>query len=137
MTVTDRQPKTVLVVDDDPWISGMLCTLLVGEGYAVTEAPDGKQGLQLAARDEPDVVLLDLVMPGESGLEVLHKLKDGTATRDIPVIVVSGHTKALQGNEACRADGLIQKPFDIVELLEEVERATDSRRSVTPIGAID
>lgn len=137
MTVTARQLKTVLVVDDDPWISGMLRTLLAGEGYEVTEASNGKQGVQLAARDQPDVVLLDLVMPGESGLDVLHRLKASAATRDIPVIVVSGHTKALQGNVAARAHGLIQKPFDLVDLLDKLQRATDSPRNASPIGATE
>jgi CheY-like chemotaxis protein len=137
MTLTDQQLKTVLVVEDDPWMSGMLRTLLAGEGYAVTEAATGKQGFQLATRDVPDVVLLDLMMPGESGLDVLHRLKDNTATRDIPVIVVSGHTKALQGSAAGRADGLFQKPFDLVELLAEVQRATQTRRHRGPIWPVE
>jgi two-component system response regulator MtrA len=135
MTMTYREPKSVLVVDDDPWICGMLSTLLGGEGYSVTEATDGKQGLQLAARNEPDVILLDLAMPGESGLDVLHSLKGSTSTRNIPVIVVSGHTKWVHGIEAGHADGVIQKPFDLMELLTTVEQATESRRSGQPLGA--
>jgi DNA-binding response OmpR family regulator len=137
MTLIDQQLKTVLVVEDDPWMSGMLCTLLAGEGYAVTEAATGKQGFQLAARDVPDVVLLDLIMPGESGLDVLHRLKDSAATCNIPVIVVSGHTKTIQANAAGRADGLIQKPFDLVELLGEVRRATQTRQRSGPIWPVE
>jgi CheY-like chemotaxis protein len=125
MTVAGREPKTVLVVDDDPWICEMLAGLLAGEGYSVTEAADGKQGLQLAACQEPDVILLDLAMPGESGIEVLHRLKGSASTCDIPVIVVSGHAKWAQANATSRAERVIQKPFDLMELLAEVERVTD------------
>ena len=68
-------PRTVLVVEDDPWIRGLLTDLLSGEGYEVIQAQDGVSGLKMAQERDPDVILLDLAMPEKSGLDVLHELK--------------------------------------------------------------
>ena len=62
------EPKKVLVVEDDPWIRNLMADLLSGEGYAVVQAPDGRVGLEKAAVEDPDVILLDLAMPEKSGL---------------------------------------------------------------------
>ena len=87
MSTTTRSAKTVLVVEDDPWIRSLMADLLAGEGYAVVQASDGKAGLEMAESNEPDVILLDLAMPEKSGLDVLHELKSSKPTRDIPVMV--------------------------------------------------
>lgn len=119
--------KTVLVVEDDPWIRSLMADLLAGEGYNVIQAPDGKAGLDMAGDTEPDVILLDLAMPEKSGLDVLHELKSSKPTRDIPVIVVSAYAMLMMGSDARRADGVIQKPFDLADLLAQVEQATGKR----------
>ena len=116
-STTARPDKTVLVVEDDPWIRSLMADLLAGEGYAVVQASDGKAGLELAEQNEPDVILLDLAMPEKSGLDVLHELKSSKPTRDIPVIVVSAYAMLMMGSDARRADGVIQKPFDLADLL--------------------
>jgi CheY-like chemotaxis protein len=115
--------KTVLVVEDDPWIRSLMADLLSGEGYAVIQAPDGKVGLKMAEEQDPDVILLDLAMPEKSGLDVLHELKSSKPTRDIPVIVVSAYAMLMMGSDARRADGVIQKPFDLADLLAQVQQA--------------
>jgi two-component system, cell cycle response regulator DivK len=127
MSTTAKAQKTILVVEDDPWIRSLMADLLAGEGYAVVQAPDGKQGLELAKEQDPDVILLDLAMPEVSGLDVLHELKSSNPTRDIPVIVVSAYAMLMMGSDARRADGVIQKPFDLADLLAQVSQAVDKR----------
>jgi two-component system, cell cycle response regulator DivK len=128
MSATTRPQKTVLVVEDDPWIRSLMADLLAGEGYAVVQASDGKAGLEMAEESDPDVILLDLAMPEKSGLDVLHELKSSKPTRDIPVIVVSAYAMPMMGSDARRADGVIQKPFDLADLLLQVEQAASKRR---------
>jgi CheY-like chemotaxis protein len=123
MNSTARSQKTVLVVEDDPWIRSLMADLLAGEGYSVVQASDGKAGLELAEENEPDVILLDLAMPEKSGLDVLHELKNSQPTSDIPVIIVSAYAMLMMGSDARRADGVIQKPFDLADLLVQVEQA--------------
>jgi CheY-like chemotaxis protein len=120
--------KKVLVVEDDPWIRSLMADLLAGEGYSVVQASDGKAGLDLAEQNDPDVILLDLAMPEKSGLDVLHELKSSKPTRDIPVIVVSAYAMLMMGSDARRADGVIQKPFDLADLLMQVEQAAGKRQ---------
>lgn len=122
-----KPSKTVLVVEDDPWIRSLMADLLTGEGYEVVQAPDGRAGMQMAEEHEPDVILLDLAMPEKSGLDVLHELKSQKPTRDIPVIVVSAYAMLMMGSDARRADGVIQKPFDLADLLTQVEQAVAKR----------
>lgn len=124
-----RHGKTVLVVEDDPWIRSLMADLLAGEGYEVVQAPDGKAGMQMAEARDPDVILLDLAMPEKSGLDVLHELKSQKPTRDIPVIVVSAYAMLMMGSDARRADGVIQKPFDLADLLAQVEQAAAKRHA--------
>src|SRR4051812_47965603 len=120
--------KTVLVVEDDNWIRSLMADLLSGEGYKVLQAPDGRAGMEIAQQHDPDVILLDLAMPEKSGLDVLHELKSSKPTRDIPVIVVSAYAMLMMGSDARRADGVIQKPFDLADLLAQVEQAAAKRR---------
>jgi CheY-like chemotaxis protein len=122
----DTRPATVLVVEDDRWIRSLLTDLLPAEGYVVEEATNGAAGVRLARAHRPDVVLLDLAMPEMSGAEVLRELKSDSTTADIPIIVVSAYAGNLQGTEARTADSVIQKPFDLGDLLARIERATSS-----------
>ncbi len=108
----------VLVVDDDEWIRSIITEMLVAEGYAVSQARNGATALELAERLQPSIILLDLALPGRSGLEVLQELKDRRPTYDIPVLVVSAYAMLLLGKDARRADGVIQKPFDLAKLLK-------------------
>ncbi len=118
----------VLVVDDDEWIRSIITEMLVAEGYAVSQARNGATALELAERLQPSIILLDLALPGRSGLEVLQELKDRRPTYDIPVLVVSAYAMLLLGKDARRADGVIQKPFDLAKLLNEVEHVSRGSR---------
>ena len=74
------KPASILVVDDDPEIVTMLSTRLTKRGYTVTTASDGNRAIEMAKREQPDVVLLDVMMPGKSGWEVARALKHDPVT---------------------------------------------------------
>jgi DNA-binding response OmpR family regulator len=111
--------STVLIVDDDPWIRLLLHDLLTDEGYAVEEASNGSAALRLAQRHPPALVLLDLVLPEQSGLALLTELKSTRATAHVPVIAVTARTDLLV-RAAELADAVVAKPFDIEELLAKI-----------------
>lgn len=131
MNAPAQGQKTVLVVEDDPWIRSLLADLLAGEGYRVVQAPDGNVGLRMANEENPDVILLDLAMPEKHGLDVLQELKSGKPTQDIPVLIVSAYAMLLMGEDTQRVDGVIQKPFDLADLLAQVQHATEKRSAGT------
>jgi CheY-like chemotaxis protein len=92
---------------------------VASERFAVLEAPGG----DAAQERSPDVILLDLALSGRSGLEILHVLKERQPTREIPVIIVSAHALLLLRRDERGADDLIQKPFDLADLLMRVRQA--------------
>ena len=116
----------IVVVDDTPELLELIEALLTDEGYAVTLCQEGARARDVVAREQPDLVMLDLRMAGVSEWEVLDALKANDATAAIPVIVCSGAVDELQVAEPrLRAMGcdVLVKPFDIDDLLGLVERA--------------
>ena len=111
----------ILVVDDDPEIVLMLSTRLGKRGYQVSTAEDGNKALELAKRERPDVVLLDVMMPGKSGWEVARALKHDPVTQDVKIVMVSAIGE--KTNELTApiygADAHVDKPFEF-EKLEKV-----------------
>ena len=118
---------TALIVEDDPWSRSLLAELLTEERYAVLQANSGEEALRIAGEQTPDVILLDLALPTKSGLEVLRELKATTATRDIPVVVVSAYSMRVDESDADHAEALVQKPFDVASLLTTVADVTGAR----------
>jgi DNA-binding response OmpR family regulator len=122
----------VLVVEDDPCLRTALAEVLAQDGFDVSSASNGFTGLRLAAIHHPRVMLLDLVLPELSGLDVLRELRSQPATRDIRVIVVTGQTSASAAACAAGADLFFEKPFDINELLSAVHRTVHRTTAVAP-----
>lgn len=112
----------ILVIDDDARLRSVIADFLTAQGYLVEQAGDGVTGLRLAEQFQPDVILLDLALPMRSGLEVLHRLKEREPTREIPIVIVSAYAMLLVRDQAARADHLLQKPFDLKELLDSVNQ---------------
>jgi len=113
------QPRTILVVDDEPHIRRLIRTTLARAGYAVVEAETAKQAMESLRRDKPDVVLLDLGLPDRDGLELVPLIKQqSTAT----LLVVSAREATEQKVTALDlgADDYVTKPFDTDELLARV-----------------
>ncbi len=134
--------KTILTVEDDAAIRRGVVDALSFAGYEVLQAADGDAGMEMALRREYDLLLLDLVMPGKSGLEILAAVRDVRPTA--PVIILTA-----RGEEADRVDGLrlgaddyVVKPFSVKELLARVEavmrrspqRPTDVSELSVPAG---
>jgi putative two-component system response regulator len=108
----------VLVVDDDAVNRALLTRVLSGQGYAVEDAATGEAALLAIRRLPPDLVLLDVQLPGVDGFELCRRIKDDPATCLIPVVLVTGlsdRAHRLQGIRA-GADDFLTKPFDLVEL---------------------
>ena len=88
-------PKRILIVDDEPDAISYISSVLEDNGYEYLSAEDGEQGLELAKKEKPDMILLDLIMPGKSGILMFQELKKDPELGKIPVIVVSGASDAL------------------------------------------
>lgn len=112
--------KKILVIDDDLNVQDYLFSLFTDNGYDASVAGDAKQGLELARQTMPDLITLDIEMPGEWGPRFYHKLSQDPELKNVPVIVISG----LPGHEyaVARAAASISKPFDREQLLEIVEQ---------------
>ena len=122
--------KTVLIAEDDAWTRALLMSILAEEGYVVMEAANGAETIRLVKKHDPHVVLLDLALPRKSGLDVLWELKSDETTCDIPVIVVSGYALLLPADDASLAECVIQKPFDLADLLVRVDQAAEKRHAL-------
>ena len=113
-----KKPARVLVVDDEDRNRRVLAGMLEVEGYAVAEADSGERALELAHSDPPDIVLLDIMMPGMDGYEVARRLKADPATRAVPIVMVTAlddRGSRVRGLEA-GAEEFVTKPVDRWEL---------------------
>lgn len=121
----------VLVVDDESDIVNLLKLVLGAEGYNVTSATSGDDALNLASIECPDMVLLDLMMPGRSGVETCRELKKQSRTRNIPVIVFSalGRDVDRKMTKDAGASVHLTKPFDNKGLLTEVKRCLNEAKA--------
>jgi two-component system KDP operon response regulator KdpE len=121
----------VLVVDDDPQILRALKINLAARGYIVLTAPDGTRALHIAARDHPDVIVLDLGLPDLDGIDVITGLRGWSTT---PIIVLSARSDSRDKVEAldAGADDYVSKPFGMDELLARLRAAL--RRATTHPG---
>jgi CheY-like chemotaxis protein len=88
-------PKRILIVDDEPDAISYMGSVLEDNGYDYLSADNGEDGLELAKKEKPDMILLDLIMPGKSGILMFQELKKDPELGKIPVIVVSGASEAL------------------------------------------
>jgi DNA-binding response OmpR family regulator len=115
--------RTILVVDDDAEIRNTLRTVLEGRGYRTLVAADGNMALAAAEREQPNLVIVDMMMPKKSGFLVLEKLK---ARRDagprVIMITANEGSRHKAYAEALGVDDYIRKPFALERLLESVER---------------
>jgi CheY-like chemotaxis protein len=114
---------TALVVDDDVCVRQLLSELLAEEGFAVSQASNGFSGLRLATEQRPQVILLDLMLPEVSGLDVLHALRENQVTRDSAIVIVSANADALSEQQIADVDAVVRKPFDIACLLSTLRNA--------------
>jgi len=112
--------KKILVIDDDPNVVDYLTTFFEDNGYDTCSAGDAQEGLEIAKSESPDLITLDLELPGEWGPRFYRKMSQEPQIKNIPVIVISG----MSGNEYAigKAVASLTKPFDRKELLDIVKR---------------
>jgi two-component system alkaline phosphatase synthesis response regulator PhoP len=121
--------KKILVVDDESNIR-LLVKNMIGNRYDVVEAGDGDEAVTQAQKEKPDLVLLDILMPGKDGFTTCNQLKANKATKDIPVVMVTALQHKLDEKLALslKADGYMRKPFTSEDLLAAVRAALSPKR---------
>ena len=124
MNPTDR--KTILICEDEEALRELVRVSL-GGGYHFAEAVDGVESIDMARELRPDLVVLDLMLPRKSGVEVLAELRGDRTIRDTPVVVITAWTHAQQAAVAAGADRFVAKPFDPDELRAVVLELLNSR----------
>jgi len=126
----------ILVVEDEADIRRVMELNLSAEGYEVSCAGDGLEGLELIRRLRPDLVLLDLMLPGLNGLEICRQLKAEEATRQIPLIMVTakGEESDIVLGLGLGAEDYITKPFHVSELLARIRAAFRRREEISGGG---
>ena len=114
----------VLVIDDSATIVAMLSRMLRQNEYEVLEAEDAEKGLDIAYRNKPDIIFLDIVLPGMSGFTALRHFRHDHRTKDIPIIMISGNEQATEQFYVQRigADDFMKKPFSRAELFTRIEK---------------
>ncbi len=115
--------KKILIVEDDKFLRELMARKLEKEGYEISEAVDGEEGFKKAQTEKPDLILLDLILPGMDGFEVLTKVKDDPNLSQIPVIVLSnlGQKEDVErGLKLGAIDYLIKAHFTPGEIIEKV-----------------
>jgi DNA-binding response OmpR family regulator len=115
---------TILVVDDEPKIVELLTRGLEQRAYRVLTAGDGEEAWRQALNDQPDLILLDVLMPKLSGFELLRRLKEHEQTRHIPVVMLTakGDTSAIFKAQELQATDYLTKPFEFVKLARLLRR---------------
>ena len=115
-------PK-VLLIEDEASQRALLSYNLQAEGFAVVEAGDGEEGLLLVEEEAPDLILLDWMLPGLSGIEVCRRLKTRTETRAVPIIMLSARSEEVDRVRGLEtgADDYMVKPYSLAELMARVQ----------------
>jgi CheY-like chemotaxis protein len=116
----------ILYVEDHPAQSDIMRQMLEFSGYQVTLASSGEEGIEKAHAERPDVILMDLRMPGMGGIEAIKQIKGDVVVSDIPVIVLSAWTSKRNRDDALEAGAakFLAKPLDTKRLIEEIEDIT-------------
>jgi DNA-binding response OmpR family regulator len=116
--------KNILIVEDEKTLLELESILLTSKGYDVEGAMNGQSALESVANFKPDLVLLDIMIPGIDGFEVCQRIKDNPATKDIPVIMLTAKKSRedMVRGEQVGADWYITKPFKSAMVIETIQR---------------
>jgi len=129
----------VLVVDDSSTIRAVLGKMLSQDGHVVFKAADGETAMELARKELPDLIFLDIVLPGMNGFAVLRALRRDPLTHAIPIVMISGNVQATEQFYVQRygADDFMKKPFGRGEVFARIQQLTKSGRLVVQKRALD
>jgi DNA-binding response OmpR family regulator len=128
--------RRILVVDDDPRLLHVVSMYLSIEGYDVDTAPNGEEGLQHLEVQRPDLVILDVMMPGIDGLEACRRIKSNPETRQIPVVLFTAlsRTDDVESGRAAGANRFINKPFSLIGLGAVIRSFLSEETAVPAVG---
>jgi CheY-like chemotaxis protein len=128
--------RRILVVDDDPRLLHVVSMYLSIEGYDVDTAPNGEEGLQRVEALRPDLVILDVMMPGIDGLEACRRIKSNPETRHIPVVLFTAlsRTDDVESGRAAGANRFINKPFSLIGLGAVIRSFLSEEQPVSAVG---
>lgn len=118
--------KKILIIEDDKFLRELIAQKLIKEGYEVDGAIDGEEGLKKIKKDKPDLILLDLILPGVDGFEVLARTKEDPKVSTIPVIILSNlgqKDDVEKGLKLGAVDYLIKAHFTPGEIIEKIKQA--------------
>ena len=121
----DLSPYKILVVDDEADVRAFICTVLEDNGATVLEATDGEEALDVARREKPDLVTLDITMPGKDGGEVFEDLRRDPELKHTPVCIISAHPdlrRPIYQRAVSPPDGYLDKPIDEKGLLLNIRK---------------
>ena len=131
-----RQGVSALIIDDSPTVVAALRRILRSAGYVTRDAGDAEQGLALLAEAKPDLIFLDIVLPGMNGFGALRVIRKDPSTQHIPVIMISGNEHATEQFYANKigADDFMKKPFSRYEVFAHIEMLLDGNREINRKG---
>lgn len=133
-----RKGIKAVIIDDSATVVAVLRRILRSSGYLTRDAADAETGLKLIAEDKPDIVFLDIVLPGMNGFGALRVLRKDAATQHIPVIMISGNEHATEQFYANRigADSFMKKPFSRFEVFAHIEDLLDDDMVPRRVGYV-
>ena len=120
--------KNILIAEDDSGISELMKIILEGENYHVLICAKGNEVLPMVKKHKPDLILLDLWIPGISGEELTRLLRSGPKTKKIPILIVSAQNQLPELIKKIGANDFISKPFDIKEFTAKVKKYSGSAK---------
>jgi CheY-like chemotaxis protein len=125
---TSTKAGTILVVDDEEAVTGVIQAVLTKEGYQVHLAHNGEEGIKLASQVKPDLIIMDITMPGMDGYEATERIKQDPALADVPVIFLTGKSASEDGGKSFATGGVsfVRKPFTGQQLRDLVTLAMQS-----------
>lgn len=123
-----RDDTRALIIDDSPTVVFALKKILRSAGFITLEALDAEAGVDIARKEKPDLIFLDIILPGVNGFAALRTLRRDPLTRHIPVIMISGNEQATELFFGSRigADDFMKKPFSRFEVFARIERLLDA-----------
>lgn len=122
----EKEKKKILIIEDDRFLRELIARKLANEGFDVHEAIDGESGVKKVKELKPDIILLDLILPGIDGFEVLSRIKEDPSTETIPVIILSnlGQREDIErGLKLGASDFLVKAKFTPSEIIQKIKNA--------------
>jgi DNA-binding response OmpR family regulator len=126
----DGQPL-IVVVEDNRDINDLLSLILEEEGYRVVSVTDGREALEAAREHKPDLITLDLALPGKDGWALARELQEDPTTENIPILVISAYTREMDAPLRRQVSRVISKPFYITQVINEVDAILRRRSEQT------